>query len=207
MTTAPPTAPPNWCRSSGGLGSTCSAAVGQRHFPHEKVPGVERVVAQVLEHRAVEHVASRLGRDRDDARAAAELRREDAGEHLELADLFHRRRDDHGVERVLVVVDAVDQPRVGVGLMAERVEVRRAARIEGAGARQVLAGLSRRDARRQVHKGREVPAVQRQLLDRALLDDGADFRRIRAQQRRLRRRPSWFPRRRPTSSATSTRAR
>ena len=69
--------------------------------------------------------------------------------------------------------------------MPERVEVRRAARVEGAGARQVLAGLPGREPGRQVDEGREVPAVQRQLLDRPLLDDRADLRRIGAQQRRL----------------------
>ena len=118
---------------------------------------------------------ARLGRHRDDAGAAAELRREHPRQHLELAHLLDRGRDDHGVERVLVVVDAVDQPGVRVGLMAERVEVRGAAGIERAGARQVLAGLPGRDARRQVDERREVAAVQRQLLDRPLLDDRADL--------------------------------
>ena len=169
------------------LGIDLQRAVGERHLPHEEVARIERVVAEVLEHRAVQHVASRLRRDRDDAGAAPELGREDPGQHLELPDLFHRRRDDHGVERVLVVVDPVDQPGVRVGLMPQRVEVRRAARVEGAGARQVLAGLPGGDPRCQVDQRREVPAVQRKLLDRALLDDGADFRRIGAQQRRLRR--------------------
>ena len=161
------------------------AAVGLRHLADEEIAGVERVVAQVFEDGAVQQVAAGLGGDRDHAGAAAELRREDAREHLELAHLLDRGRDDHGVEGVFVVVDAVDQPGVRVGLVAERVEVRRAPRIEGAGAREVLARLPGSDARRQIDEGREVAAVQRQLLDGALLDDRADLRRVGPEQRRF----------------------
>ena len=85
---------------------------------------------------------------------------------------------------VLVVVDAVDQPGVGIRLMTERVEVRRAARIERARTGEVLARLPRRDARRQIHQRREVPPVQRQFLDRPLFDDGANLGRIGAEKRR-----------------------
>ncbi len=69
--------------------------------------------------------------------------------------------------------------------MAEGIEVRRPAGIERAGARQVLVGLPGGDARREVHERREVPSVERQLLDRPLLDDCADLRRVRPQQRRF----------------------
>jgi hypothetical protein len=161
------------------------AAIGLRDLADEEIAGVECVVAQVLEGGAVQRVAARLRGDGDDAGAAAELGGEDAGEHLELAHLLDRRGDDDRVERVLVVVDAVDQPRIRVRLVAERVEVRRPARVEGAGAGEVLVRLSRRDAGRQIHEGREVAAVERQFLDRAFLDDGADFGGIRPQQRRF----------------------
>src|SRR4051812_20713856 len=66
--------------------------------------------------------------------------------------------------------------------MAERVEVRRAARVERARARQVLPGLAWGNAWREVDERREVPPVQRQFLDRALLDHGADFRGIGAEE-------------------------
>ena len=161
------------------------AAVGLRHLAHEEVARVEGVVPHVLEHGAVQQVAARLGRDRDHARPAAEFRREHPRQHLELAHLLDRRRDDHGIERVFVVVDPVDQPGVRVGLVSECVEVRGPAGIERAGPRQVLVGLPRRDSRRQVDQRREVAAVQRQLLDRPLLDDRPDLGRVRPEQRRF----------------------
>ena len=99
-------------------------------------------------------VAAGFRRDRHHARAPAELRREDAGQHLELANLFHRGRHDDGVERELVVVNPVDQPRIGVRLVTQGIEVRRAAWIERARARKVLARLARSDARRQVYERR-----------------------------------------------------
>jgi hypothetical protein len=70
--------------------------------------------------------------------------------------------------------------------MPEGIEVRRAARVESTRTRQVLARLPRRDAWRQVDQRREVTAVQRQLLDRALFDDRADLRRVGADERRRR---------------------
>ena len=162
-----------------------SVPSGGQDFAHEEVARVELVVAQELVGRAVELVGAGFGRHRDHPGAAPELGGEDARQHLELTDLFDRGGDDDGVEGELVVVDAVDEPRVGVGLTAERVEVRRAARIEGAGARQVLAGLPRRNPRRQVDEGREVPSIQRQFLDRLLLDHGPDLGRVGAHERRL----------------------
>ena len=168
-------------------------AVRGHDFAHEEVAGVERVVAHELVGRAVQLVGARFGRHRDHAGAAPELGGEDAREHLEFTDLFDRWGHDDGVEGELVVVDAVDEPRVGVGLTAERVEVRRAARIEGAGAREVLARLPGRNPRREVDEGREVASVQRQFLDRNLFDDGPDFRRVGAHERRFGQRPSSLP--------------
>ena len=153
-------------------------AVGLRRLADEEVARVERVVAQELERGAAQLIGAGLGGHGHDAGAASELRGEHAREHLELADLLDRRRDDHGVERELVVVDAVDEPAVRVRLMAERVEVGRAARVERAGAGQVLVRLPRRDARHEIDERREVAAVERQLLDRRLLDDRADLGRI-----------------------------
>ncbi len=98
-------------------GSLTRFAVGIGDLADEKVARVERVVAHEFERRAMERVGARLRRDRHDAGAAAELRGKDASEHLEFAHLLDRRLDDDGVERVLVVVDAVDQPGVGVRLV------------------------------------------------------------------------------------------
>ena len=67
--------------------------------------------------------------------------------------------------------------------MAERVEVRRATRVECAGTREVLARLSGGDAGRGVDEGRKVPRVERQILDVAAVDDRADLGRIRPEQR------------------------
>ena len=148
-----------------------------RAAPHrEEVARVEHLVADEVERRAVPFVRARLGRHRHDARAAAELGGEHAVQHLELAHRFDRRRHDHGVERVFVVVDAVDQPAVGVGLLAERVEVGGAARVERARAGQVLVRLARCHAGHEIHQRREVASVQRQLADRLLLDHRAHFR-------------------------------
>ena len=152
----------------------------------EEVPRVEHLVAQVLEGGAVDLVVARLGGDRHDPRPAAELRGEGPRQHLELADGLDGRGDDDGVEGVLVVVDAVDEPRVRVGLRAERVEVGGAARIEGAGPRQVLVHLARGDARGEIDEGREVATVQRQLAHGALLDHLPHLRGVGARQGRQR---------------------
>jgi hypothetical protein len=107
-----------------------------------------------------------------------------ARQHLELARLLDRRRDDHGVERELVVVDAVDEPGVGVGLVAQGVEVGGPAWVERAGAGQILACLPRRDAWHEVDERCEVAPVERQFLDGRLLDDGADLGGVGADDRR-----------------------
>ncbi len=180
-------------RPADGAAELVLAEGRLRHFGavgagplREVVVGVEDVVADEVEDRAAELVRARLGRHRDDAGAAAELGREDAVQHLELAHRLDRRRDDDGVEGELVVVDAVDEPAVGVGLLAEGVEVGGAARVEGAGAGEVLALLARRHAGDEVDERREVALVQRQLADRLLLDDRADFGRLGLDQRRRR---------------------
>ena len=59
--------------------------------------------------------------------------------------------------------------------MSQRIEVRGAARVEGARARQVLARLAWRDPGRQIHERREVAAVERQFLDGPFLDHRADL--------------------------------
>ncbi len=151
------------------------AAVGADAL-REVVVRVEHVVADEVEDRAAELVRAGLGRHRDDAGAAAELGREDTVQDLELAHRLDRWRDDDGVEGELVVVDAVDEPAVGVGLLAEGVEVGRAARVEGAGARQVLALLARRHAGDEVDERGEIALVERQLADGLLFDDRAYFR-------------------------------
>ncbi len=150
----------------------------------EVVVRVEDVVPDEIEHRPVPFVAARLGGHRDDARAPAEFGREHTVQDLELAHRLDRRRDDDRVEGELVVVDAVDEPAVGVRLLAEGVEVRGAARVERARSRQVLARLPRRHARHEVDQRREVAAVERQLADGLLLDDRADLGRLGLDQGR-----------------------
>ena len=152
----------------------------------EEIAGVEGVVAQELVAGAAQLIRARLRGHRDDAGATAELRREHAGQDLEFTHLLDRWHDDEGVEGELVVVDAVDHPRIGVRLRPERIEVGGAARVEGARTGEVLARLARCDPRCQVHERGEVPAVQRQFLDRHLLDDRAGLRGIGAHDRRTR---------------------
>ena len=99
----------------------------------EEVPGVERLVAVVLEHRAAELVGARADAQVHDGPAEhAELRRRIVGLHLEFLDRFERGRDvdervqrlvvRHAVEQVVVArpwhaVDAVmdGAPRAGAG--------------------------------------------------------------------------------------------
>ncbi len=100
----------------------------------EEVARVERIIAQELVPRAMKLIGARLRRHGDDAGPAPELGGEDSRQHLELAHLLDRGGDDDGIECELVVVDPVDEPGVGVGLAPQRVEVRGAARVEGAGA-------------------------------------------------------------------------
>src|SRR5262249_11248138 len=129
--------------------------------------GVELVVADEFEQAEMKVVRARFGGDGDDACAAPELRRKGSGQRLELAHRFDRRLNDARVERVFIVVNAVDQPAVGVGVVAQRVEIRRGARIEGGSPRQILARLPWRHARRQIDQLREVAPVERQFLDGA----------------------------------------
>ena len=150
----------------------------------EDVAGIEDVVAVELEEIAVEVVRARLGGDRHHARAAAELRGKDAGEGLKLAHGLDAGRHDDRVKGELVVVDTVHEPSIGVGAAAEGVEVRRSAGVEGGGAREVLAGLSGRDAGVQIDELSKVAAVERQFADGARADHLAEFGRFGADQRR-----------------------
>ena len=152
----------------------------------EEVPCVEHLVAQVLERRPVDLVVARLGGDRHDPRPAAELRGEGPRQHFELADGLDGRSDDDRVEGVLVVVDAVDEPRVRVRLRAERVEVGGAPGVEGARPRQVLVHLARGDAGSEIDEGREVAPVQWQLAHGTLLDHLPHLRGVGARQGRQR---------------------
>ena len=98
----------------------------------EKVARVERVVAQELVARAVKLIGARLRRDRHHTGAASELGRETPDSTLN-----SRTCSTEGATMTVLNVNSLlsmpsTSQRVGVGLASECVEVRRAARVEGA---------------------------------------------------------------------------
>ena len=80
--------------------------------------GVELLVAVELEDRAVEGVRARLGHDVHLARGPSELRRVDAGLHLEFFQRVDRRQEDVGVEVDVGVVDAIERVVVELAPLA-----------------------------------------------------------------------------------------
>src|SRR3989442_7129959 len=121
---------------------------GQR----KEVLRIQLSIAQKLKKRSMDLVAARLCGNQNHAGATPELSRVSPGQHFKLAHGFDRRRNNYGIEGVLVVVDAVHHPRVGIGVMAERVEIGSSPRIESTGAGKILAYLARGYSWSQVHK-------------------------------------------------------
>ena len=89
----------------------------------EIVAGIQVAVAKKFESAAMELVGAGFCGDRHHARPPAELGRKRPGEDFEFADGLHRRLHDDRVERILVVVNSIDEPRIRIRLAAERVEV------------------------------------------------------------------------------------
>ena len=148
---------------------------------------VELVVAVELEHGAVEGIRARLGDDVHLAGGASELGRVDAGLHLEFFERVNRRQEDVGVEVDVGVVDAVERVVVELAPLAGDGNL-----LVGARAALSIAGLPGAgepgaDVRAQRDEAEIVAAVQRQLDDAPVLDDGADRRILGRDERRRRR--------------------
>jgi hypothetical protein len=154
--------------------------IGQRVHPNVKVlPGVEVVVAQELEQRAVEVVRAGLNLQVDHpAGRAAILGRVVAGLKAELADGLGG-GDHHGqAEHDGVVVDAVDHPVVLVGRLAVDRD-RRSALPGGDGRVAPAVGAGNQQA--ELH---EMAAVERKLFDLGLFDQLVDRGGLRVDHRR-----------------------
>ena len=149
----------------------------------EIVPRIEHLVAEELEHAALKRVGACAGRDVDQGGGlAAELRRILRLLDLELLNGVDRRADDQVVEELVRDFDAVQQIDVVAGSLAADVR-------ERPGLLQRLPSGSTRgqhDGVAQLSERQEGSAVERQLHHDAVLDDVADFRVRRLQERHVR---------------------
>ena len=134
---------------------------------------------------AVILVGAGLGEHVDLRGLAAELRRIDAGLHLEFLQRVDRRHHHEGIEIRVGVLHAVERVVIEIGaLPGDRNGLRRAdAALPRAGLS--LAGEARRYVRRQRNQLQVVAAVQRQFHDALVLDDRADRGVVGDQQRRV----------------------
>ena len=132
----------------------------------EPVVGVEAAVAQELESGAAKHVGAGPGlQAHDGAKRPAELRRIDAGLHLQLVQRLDAWEHGHRVDPHLVVVEAVEQEVVVPIALAVGRERRGMAPRHGTGAVDVLAGHAAGDAGNRSRQLDEVAIAQRQRLD------------------------------------------
>ena len=149
--------------------------------------GVELLVAVELEDRAVKGVRARLGDHVHLTRGAAELGRVDARLHLEFFQRVHRREKDVGVEVDVGVVHAVERVVVELAPLARNRDLLVGARAALAIAGLAGAGEPRAHVRAERDQAEVVAAVERQLDDAPVLDDRADRRVLRREERRRRR--------------------
>lgn len=168
---APPNAPPNWFCRSGGNG---------RVLRVEVVVRIEDVIAMELEQTAVHDVAAGLGGHIDQGRRlSAELRRVHRFLDFELLNRIDGRIDHQVIEKLVPNLGAVEQIDVVARSLPANI---------GQGTRllqRVAARAARRkDDRIAERQGKKVPSVQRKLHDLAVLNDVAEFRGRRLQQRR-----------------------
>ena len=185
MTSGPPTAAPNWWRSSGGFGSLIRLP-RLRDLAHEEVAGVERVVAQVFEDGAVEQRCCPDLVDTDTTPAP----RPNSAEKTPVSTLNSRTcSTDGAMITVLNVYSLLSMPSISQPLALAWWPS--ALKFDAPRGLKVLAPERFSPAWPGVTPGvevderREVAAVQRQLLDGALLDDRADLRRVGPEQRRF----------------------
>ena len=137
-----------------------------------------------FEHRAVQAVRARLRDHVHLARLAPEFGGVDAGLHLEFFERVDRRQEDVGVEVDVGVVDAVERVVVEFAALPRNRQLLVGARAALAVARLAGAGKLGADVRAQRDQLEIVSAVERQLDDAPVLDDGADGRIRGFDQRR-----------------------
>ena len=166
------------------LGPDRRDAVVERADRVEVIARVERVVAQVLEHAAVEAVAARLGDDAHlAAGAGAELGRVAARFDAEFLDVLEARLqlERRAVLAVHIARRGVDDRGTLDAVVLDDVlfvgPAREADVLPGAVARVLRAG-------RLQQQLRHLAAVDRQALHLALADVGADARRADVEDRR-----------------------
>jgi hypothetical protein len=158
-------------------------ALGNAPVVFKPVRRIQLVVAEELPHRAVQAVGAGLdGRVQNRAGGTAQFGAEVRRLHLELLDGVQRRQDDEvgaveEVDRVGVVVDAVEQVVVLRRTQAVGRECARSRVAAGVGLRRLHAGAKLREER-------EVAPVQRKAVDALLGDDLADRCFLGLQQRR-----------------------
>ena len=145
------------------------------YFGRESVAGgIERVVPNELIKRAVEIIASGLGRHVDLRGLASKLRGIDSGLHLKLLQGVDRRLNDVRIEVRIGVINAVQceivevaaVPRYGNILVGAVAPLARAGLT---GAPEAVAHVGRQRDQLQI-----VAPVQRQLHNPFVLDDRAD---------------------------------
>ena len=155
----------------------------------EVVARVERVVAEVLEHRAAELVAARLGDDAHlAAGAGAELGRVAAGLDAELLHVLEARLQ---LERRLVFAVGVAGRRVDDRRTLDAVVLDDVLLVGASGESDVLPGAVARVLRAGClqHQLRHLPPVDRKALHLALAHVRADARGTDVEHRRRGRRP------------------
>ena len=146
----------------------------------EEVVRVERVVPEELEQRAAQRIRAGARGDVDQRRRlAAELRRILRLLDLEFLNRVDRRIDDEVVEQLVGHLHAVEHVDVVTGALP--ADVRQRTRL----LQCVTARAARRDDDRvaQLREREEVAAIEWKLHDLLVLDDVADLRVGRLQQR------------------------
>ncbi len=144
---------------------------------------IEFVVAEELEHRPMELVRSRLGRNIDLRGGAPELGRKDSGLDLELLQRVDRWQENISVEVDVRILHAIQGEVVELASLASDRNILLSARpaltlIGDGGIRESIAHVgTERD------KLEEVAAIQRHVDDTLILDDGPHRRVLRRDQR------------------------
>ena len=125
-------------------------------------------------------VRAALGGDVDLRHLASEFRRVHAGLHLEFLDTVDRGQEGIRIEVHILIDDTVERVLVVFATLPGDREIlgRAIAALSAAGSAAGTARVVRTDVRTERYQVDEVTAIERQLQDLFVLDDGAD-RRIR----------------------------
>src|SRR5436309_12046910 len=144
---------------------------------------IEFVVAEELEHRPMELVRSRLGRNIDLRGGAPELGRKDSGLDLELLQRVDRWQENIGVEVDVRILHAIQGEVVELASLARDRNILLSARpaltlIGDGGIRESIAHIGT-----QRDKLKEVAPVKRHVDDALVLNNSSDRRILRRDKR------------------------